>query len=77
MTDEETVSKDVNIVEKSSLDDERLPTETSPTPPTKMTPRRFMALLSLVWLITTSATPILFIAGTLCNTAYLLFVVVF
>ena len=30
-----------------------------------MTLKRFLALLSLVWLITTSATPIIFIASTL------------
>jgi hypothetical protein len=33
-----------------------------------MTFKRFMALFSLVWLITTSATPILFITAVLCKT---------
>jgi len=66
MADDEATSKDVNVVEKASVDDEPQSSEISAPSPTKMTPRRFMALLSLVWLITTSATPILFISGTLC-----------
>jgi MFS family permease len=34
---------------------------------TEMTFRRFMVLLSLVWLVVTSATPLLFITATLCK----------
>jgi hypothetical protein len=57
--------KSTNVIEKSSLDGERPPSD-EPEKATKMTTKRFMALLSLVWLITTSATPILFISSTLC-----------
>jgi hypothetical protein len=58
--------KSANVVEKSSFDGGRPPSEES-AKATKMTTKRFMALFSLVWLITTSATPILFIASTLCT----------
>ena len=58
--------KSTNVFEKSSLDGERPPSDESPKK-TKMTLKRFMALFSLVWLITTSATPILFISSTLCT----------
>lgn len=46
--------------------------DSSPPPAPKMTTKRFMALLSLVWLITTSATPILFITATLCEAPFVL-----
>lgn len=61
--------KSANVIAKSSLDGGRPPSEES-AKTTKMTTKRFMALLSLVWLITTSSTPILFISSTLCTLSF-------
>ena len=68
-------STDVEIDSKGdpAVFDERLAHETKEVEATdqpvvhpSMTFGRFMALFSLVWLITTSATPLLFITATLC-----------
>jgi hypothetical protein len=54
-------------VRTESKDVENAAERTEASPP--MTFKRFMVLLSLIWLVVTSATPILFITATLCNSS--------
>jgi E3 ubiquitin-protein ligase DOA10 len=66
-TAEVTETNTENVQEKqqqvvSETSSEEVTAEKTHVP---MTLKRFLALLSLVWLITTSATPIIFIASTL------------
>jgi E3 ubiquitin-protein ligase DOA10 len=58
-------SKETKNIVHEKADDLETMKEPVVLPP--MTFKRFMALLSLVWLITTSATPILFITAVLCK----------
>ena len=58
-------SKETHYVVHEKVDFLKMVKEPVALPP--MTFKRFMALLSLVWLITTSATPILFITAVLCK----------
>jgi hypothetical protein len=65
--DENAITEKGNDGERESFTDniEAGIDDAKASPP--MTFRRFMVLLSLVWLLVTSATPVLFITAVLCN----------